>query len=158
MLGPVPQLIRPHVGSITLIFVLFFGLACSAAETPKVESFSEWKQTKYDSAVFALRKAQARVVQQKSKSQNGASPDYVKALRDETQAEWDVETARDLNFDDYVVGYMRSLKRPEALKAAAAKLSKQETVDLLKAYLSTLNQPQEDLKPNEIHRLSHGEE
>ena len=148
--------IKPLGGLFLALSLLISTPWTWGAEKYQIQSFTEWKQYKFDLASYALRKARARVVQLKDKSKNVKNPEILKALRDETQAEWDYETVRDLSFDDYVVSYLRNLKQPEALKVAVNKLSKQDTLALLKAYVGSLNQHQTEVFKTDSTRVSHG--
>jgi hypothetical protein len=125
-----------------------------ASLNPKILSFNEWKQSKVLSAERALQIARTHLAAVKARAKTSVTSELVDSLRKETQAQWDAEIAKDLTVNDYVALYLGRHSDASSLEAAAAQMSPQETVELLKAFVKNLNNSQFPEQNSDISRRS----
>ena len=121
---------------------------------PKVLSFAEWKQSKVLGAERALWIARTHLNAVRARVKNSVTSELVDSLRKETQAQWDAEIAKDLTVNDYVALYLGHHSDTGSLEAAAAQMSPQETVELLKAFVKNLNNSEIPEQNSDISRRS----
>ena len=107
-----------------------------------VQSYKDWKQEKIQNANFQLIATKAQI---QSLKQHLAYQDYNRNQRLQTlqslanQLEWNLEVAQDLSVKDYLVLYLAGQKDEKRFTKAAARLTVQETAEVLEAYTKAMD-------------------
>jgi hypothetical protein len=117
------------------------------------KSFSDWKHEKIRLAQNELTHSLEKLsVTKLGKTTQVYNIKELEAQVD--QDKWSLEMAQDLSSADYVVLYLSGQNNPDRFKAAAAKLSPDETAKILEAYLNAVAARQANRNKTNLPRYS----
>lgn len=104
--------------------------ASALEEKSDIQSFVEWKQEKVKDAVQKLDEARRDQSSAPSKDNSNESKIY--------QAEWNLETAQELEITDYIVLYLSQFAGTKKFEEAASRLTKNEVAMVMEKYISII--------------------
>lgn len=149
---------------ILLFFTSSVTFAVAYSDSSQVLSYSAWKQEKIAKAkvqvsasktkVARLEKNRIKKNQTKKSIQRTQDPQLNMAHQQLNQNEFNLEIAQDLSVTDYVVLYLSGQMQTSQLKAAATKMSVEETAQILEAYLRAVQAQQFDQNALKLPRHS----
>jgi len=135
------------VATVLLVLASTEGLAkaSTSAETvaAAAKSFPDWKSEKVKNATFQVMSA--KLALKKKLTQPHPDPAVINELSlSLSQFEWDAEAARDLTVKDYAALYLSQIQNTNRLREIAVKLTAEDNLRLLEAYLQILKEHQEE--------------
>lgn len=131
-------LMTPH-----LVFASGQGLSQS-----QILSFSDWKKDKVQGAKEQISdtKNKIQLIQggMSGKSHSMKDPQLMAVQQQLNEHEFNLEIAEDLGITDYIVLYLSGQNNSQHLKEAAAKMTTEETAQLLEAYIKVVRAQNQD--------------
>lgn len=149
----ITRILKPVLGT-TIVLFSSLGLSAEApavkttvpilvvqgiSATATIKTYPEWKAEKLKASQGQLNLAKARLEEAKKTAKDDKDPRVAEALRNVTQSEWDMDASSDLSVVDYISLYLSSLAGSPKLREAAAKMTAEDTLKLLEAYLRAVH-------------------
>lgn len=124
----------------------------------QILSFSDWKHEKVIGAKDQITDTKNKIQTMQNKAKGTKDPQMMAVSQQLNQHEFNLEVAEDLGFVDYVVLYLGGQNGSGSLKEAAAKMTPEETAQILEAYLKTVQAQQFDHNALKLPRHSNDKE
>lgn len=117
-------------------------VAPKAAPKPvsTLKSFREWKSEKIQASLSQVDQTTRRLQDLRFRAQTAVQKSALENLEQQlSQEEWNLEIAQDLTVTDYLVLYLSGQNISGKFNEAAAKLTSDETAQVLEAYVRNMN-------------------